>query len=92
MGRAGRAKLSTTVARDNYEFLTALVRTGRAHSLAEAIDEAVEQFRRIENRRKLAKATTEYFNSLTPEEVAEEQSIAESMSKAAAGIDFDREP
>jgi Arc/MetJ-type ribon-helix-helix transcriptional regulator len=80
------------VAAENYEFLNALVATGRAGSLAEAIDEAVEQFRRSENRRRLAKATAEYFDRLTPDELSEEQSLAESMSKAATGIDFDREP
>jgi len=92
MSKAARAKLSTTVAAENYQYLTALVRTGKAKSLAEAVDEAVEQFRRIENRRRLARATSEYFESLTSEELADEQSLAESMSNATAGIDFDREP
>jgi hypothetical protein len=92
MTKTARAKLSTTVAPENYRFLTALVRTGKAGSLAEAVDEVVEQFRRIENRRRLATATSEYFESLTPEELADERSLGESMSKAAAGLDFDREP
>ena len=92
MSKAGRAKLSTTVAAENYRFLTALVNSGKAASLAEAVDEAVEHFRRMENRRRLAKATSEYFESLTTKELADENSLAESMSRAASGMDFDRDP
>jgi hypothetical protein len=92
MAKTARAKLSTTVAPENYRFLTALVKNGKAGSLAEAVDEVVEQFRRIENRRRLATATSAYFESLTPEELADDQSLGESMSKAAAGMNFDREP
>ena len=86
MAKTARAKLSTTVAPENYRFLTALVKNGKAGSLAEAVDEVVEQFRRIENRRRLATATSAYFESLTPEELADDQSLGESMSKAAAGM------
>jgi len=92
MAKTARAKLSTTVAPENYRFLTALVKNGKAGSLAEAVDEVVEQFRRIENRRRLATATSAYFESLTPEELADDQSLGESMSKGAAGMNFDREP
>ena len=92
MNKVARAKLSTTVAAENYRFLAGLVRTGKAASLAEAVDEAVEQFRRLENRRRLARATSDYFDSLSPEDVADEQALAESMSKATAGMDFDCEP
>lgn len=90
--RITRAKLSTTLSHDNYQYLTALVRSGKASSLAEAIDEAVENLRRSENRRRLARATAEYFDALSPEAVAEESSLAESLHDAAGGIDFDREP
>jgi hypothetical protein len=92
MSKVARAKISTTVAAENYRFLSGLVRSGRAASLAEAVDVAVEQYRRLENRRRLARATSDYFDSLSPEELADEQALAESMSKATAGMDFDREP
>jgi hypothetical protein len=39
----------------------------------------------------LAKATSEYFDSLSPEELAEERSLAESLHEAGKGVDFDRE-
>ncbi len=89
--KPARAKLSTTVAPENYRYLTSLVKSGKASSLAEAVDEAIERLRRSENRRRLAKATTEYFESLSPEAVAEENSLANSLSKSAEGIDFDCE-
>ena len=91
MGKAARAKLSTTVAAENYTFLVTLVEKGQVASLAEAVDEAVAQLRRSENRRQLAKATTEYFESLSSEELSEETALANSMHKAAGAMDFDRE-
>jgi hypothetical protein len=90
--KAGRAKLSTTIAAENYKYLSALVKAGKADSLAEAVDEAVENLRRGENRRQLPRATAEYFDSLSPDALAEENSLADSLHEAAATIDFDREP
>jgi hypothetical protein len=90
--KAARAKLSTTVAPENYKFLETLVESGKASSLAEAVDNAVAHLRRVQNRRGLAAATTAYFDSLSPEAVAEENALAESLHHAARGIDFDLEP
>ena len=90
--RQARSKLSTTVSSRTYEYLTHLVESGQVRSLAEAVDEAVEEMRRNENRRRLARATAEYYASLPIEEVAEENSFAESLGQAASGIDFNREP
>jgi len=42
---------------------------------------------RRENRNRLEKATTEYFESLTPPEFAEECSMAKSFRRAANKID-----
>ena len=54
------------------------------------MDQATES--RKENRRRLALATAEYYESLSPEEIAEESLLAESMREAANRICFDREP
>lgn len=89
--KATRAKLSTTVAHENLEYLTALVRSGKAESLAEAVDEAVEHLRRSENRRRLAAATVEYYESLSSEALAEETDISNSLRQSAEKVDFDRE-
>jgi hypothetical protein len=89
--KATRAKLSTTVAPENYEYLTALVRSGRAGSLAEAVDEAVERLRRSENRIGLAKATASYYESLSPEALKEEKAMGASLRNASQDVDFDDE-
>jgi Arc/MetJ-type ribon-helix-helix transcriptional regulator len=91
MSRAGRSKLSTTIAAENYRFLTSLVKSGKAGSLAEAVDEAVENLRKTENRRRLAQATAEYFDALSPQELTDERSLAASMHEMAKQIDFDNE-
>jgi hypothetical protein len=90
--RQSRAKLSTTLAPENYRYLAQMVKSGKAASLAEAVDEAVESLRRIENRRRLAQATAAYFESLSDEAMAEENSLSQSLSDAAKNIDFDHEP
>lgn len=91
MGKSARTKLSTTVAAENYRFLVTLVEKGEAASLAEAVDGAVEHLRRSENRRRLAKATSEYFEYQSPEELSEETSLATSLHRAAEAVDFDRD-
>jgi hypothetical protein len=45
-----------------------------------------------ENRARLARDTAAYYESLTLEAVEEENSLAESLARAAAKIDFEREP
>jgi hypothetical protein len=44
---------------------------------------------RAHSARGLEKATTEYFQSLSDVELAEENSIAECLSRAAENIDID---
>jgi hypothetical protein len=91
MTRGNRTKLSTTVAPENYRYLEALVEAGRAQNLAEAVDLTILRSRKAENRRRLAAATAAYFEELSPEARAEEQALESVLSKAATGIDFDRE-
>jgi hypothetical protein len=86
-----RAKLSTTVAPETFEFLARKVESGEAASLAEAIDATVARIRRLENRRRLAVATAAYFDELDPQAAAEENTLAESLASALSGIDFDQE-
>jgi hypothetical protein len=91
MPKPSRAKLSTTIATENFNYLNSLVKLGKASSLAEAVDEAIEHLRRTENRRRLARATAQYFDFLSAEALSEEGSIAESLRDTATGIDFDRD-
>ena len=87
-----RAKLSTTVAAENFSFLEMLVSTGRTDSIAGAVDLTIDHFRRMENRRKLEHATAVYFDRLTQKAQAEEEKLAEELYFGIRGMDFDLEP
>ena len=90
--KMGRAKVSTTVAHDNYEFLERQVASGQARSLGDALDQSIAALRRLHNRKRLAAATRNYFNSMTHEAAVEERSLGRDLASAAEDIDFDREP
>lgn len=87
-----RAKLSTTVAAENFAFLEALVNDGRTGSIAEAVDLAIARLRREENRQRLERATAEYFDGLSPEARIEEDALARQLHSSAGSVDFDLEP
>lgn len=89
--KMAREKLSTTVSAETYQFLQEMVDRGDAATLAEALDVIVEKIRRLENRRRLAEATTRYFEQLDPQAARDEQALAEDFSSAFGAIDFDRE-
>ena len=87
-----RMKLSTTVAAENFTFLETMVGSGRAESIAEAVDLAIARLRRTENRARLEAATTAYFEGLTAEAEAEDRELASMLHSSAASVDFDLEP
>jgi hemerythrin-like domain-containing protein len=89
--KMARAKLSTTVASETYEFLEQMVERGQAATLAEALDTSISKVRRLENRRRLADATARYFEQLEPHIMAEENALTKDMMSAASTIDFDQE-
>jgi hypothetical protein len=85
---AKRKKISTTISPEGYAFLRGLIRSGKAQNLAQAVDLTVEEVRALENRRKLAQATADYFNNLTDEEIQEENELGAIIS-ASSAIDID---
>ena len=89
--RLPRTKLSTTVSRETYEFLQQMVGSGEAASIAEAVDKSVAKIRQMENRKRLALATSRYFEQLDTKAAAEENALAGDLVSAASGIDFDKE-
>lgn len=89
--KMARAKLSTTVASETYEFLEKMVERGQAATLAEALDASISKVRRLENRKRLAEATTRYFEHSGSHILAEEDALAKDMMSAAKDIDFDQE-
>jgi hypothetical protein len=89
--KTARAKLSTTVAANTFEFLEAKVASGQASSIAEAVDRAIQKVRRLENRQRLATATARYFEGLEAHAAAEEDELAHSLALPASAVDRDKE-
>lgn len=84
-----RTKLAATVSPETYAFLEQMVNRGEAATFSEALDKAVSQLQRLENRKCLADATARYFEGLDPQSSAAENEIAKDMMLGAAMIDFD---
>jgi hypothetical protein len=84
-----RRKLSTTVSVETYGFLRALVEVGKAETLAEAVDVAVQPARRAENRARLERDTTAYFEGLPARVAAQEAELGAALGQVADEIDFD---
>ena len=91
MATATRAKLSTTVARENFQYLESLVESGQAQNLAQALDLTLHRSRRLDNRRRLEQATAAYYDALPAEAQAEEEAWVEASGRTAAEIDVDHE-
>lgn len=84
-----RPKLSTTIAPENYAYLQELVERGRAKNIAEAVDEALEKVRALENRARLARDTAAYFERLTGKAAREEARLESEFSSLIDEINLD---
>ena len=80
--RPNRAKVSTTVAPETLAYVQALVKSGDAFNLAEALDLVVRRLQEHEARVRLEQETVAYYNSLTDEEIAEDNAWAEFAGRA----------
>jgi hypothetical protein len=85
-----RKKLSTTIGASNYAYLHNMVKAGRAESVGEAVDKAVEVARRLDNRATLEHQTSAYFKGLTSKAAAEEVDLEDALSAASQEMDFDQ--
>jgi hypothetical protein len=83
-----RKKLSTTIGARNYAYLRGMVKAGRAGSVGEAVDKAVEVARRLDNRATLERQTAAYFKGLTANAAAEEADLENALSAASQELDF----
>ena len=90
--RLSRQKISTTISAVAFAYLQRLIDRSEVRNLAEAIDLTIERLSAFENRERLERDTAAYFDSMSPEEIAEDNRLEEALSQAARGIDFDREP
>jgi hypothetical protein len=84
-----RRKISTTVAPETDAFLKSLVRRGKAANLAEAVDRAVAVARRAESRRRLEAATAAYHESLSKENIAEDNAVGLALAHESGKVSFD---
>jgi hypothetical protein len=84
-----RKKLSTTISPEGYAFLRSLIRGGKARNLAQAVDLVLAEFRRIDNRRRLARATAQYYNEASQAAIDEENSLAAAFDSASGEISVD---
>ena len=73
-----------------HAYLHNMVKAGRAESVGEAVDKAVEIARRLDNRAILERQTAAYFKGLTSKAAAEEMDIEEALSGASQEMDFDQ--
>jgi hypothetical protein len=85
-----RKKLSTTVGASNYAYLHHMVKAGKAESVGEAVDKAVEMARRLNNRATLERQTAAYFKGLTCQAATEETDLEDALSAATQEMDFDQ--
>jgi Arc/MetJ-type ribon-helix-helix transcriptional regulator len=84
-----RRKVSTTISPEAYEFLRRLVESGKAATLAEAVDQVVKRARQIENRSRLEQATAAYFARLSPAAAHEEKKLGLALGQSGDEVRFD---
>ena len=85
-----RKKLSTTIGSSNYAYLHNMVKAGKAESVAEAVDKAVELARRLDNQATLEHQTAAYFKGLSAKAAAEESDLENALGAASQEIDFEQ--
>ena len=85
-----RKKLSTTIGASNYAYLHSMIKAGKAESVADAVDKAVELARRVDNRATLERQTAAYFKGLNAKAAADESDLENALSAASQEIDFDQ--
>ena len=84
-----RKKLSTTIGARNYAYLRGMVKAGKAGSVGEAVDKAVEVARKLDNRATLERRTAAYFKGLSAGAAAEEADLENALSAASQELGFD---
>jgi hypothetical protein len=87
--RVSRQKISTTISAESLAYLQQLMGGGEARNLADAIDFSIQRLLVYENRERLARDTTAYFDNMTEEEAEEERKLEAALCQSTAGINFD---
>lgn len=84
-----RKKLSTTISPESYALLQRLVKSGKAESLAQALDRLLEEFRRAENRERLELETAAYIEGRSPAEIEEDAALEAALGEVVKEVHFD---
>ena len=88
-GTMHRQKISTTIAPETHEYLAGLVESGRASSMAEALDQTVSRARRADSMELLEHDTAAYFQALSGFAARDESRLEAAVGQTADEIDFD---
>ena len=89
MPSQARLKVSTTIAPESYAYLQRQIESGKANTLADAIDNLVATVRRLENRFRLERETAAYFQGLSGDALAEERKLEAELFESAAAVNFE---
>lgn len=84
-----RPKLSTTIAEENYAYLQSLVKSQKAKSIAEALDNGLSRLRKLDNRARLDRDTAVYFSHFSATDTKEEAELGAALDASADEVDFD---
>ena len=86
---AARHKISTTVSAQTHAHLQRLVKSGKAHTLAQALDMSMKRLRTFEMRARLEHDTAAYFEQLPSEVQAVDAHLESALGQTADEVDFD---
>jgi hypothetical protein len=84
-----RKKLSTTVSDDTHRYLQTLVKSGRASTIAEAVDLVAEKVQRAEARARLERDTAAYFATSPAGVEKEEGRLERALSDSVDEVSFE---
>lgn len=84
-----RRKLSTTVSPGTHQYLKQLVKTGRAGTIAEAVDLVVRSAQQAQKRARLERDLAAYFANMPAKVAREEAKLAAALTRSADEVRFD---
>ena len=84
-----RKKLSTTVSGDTHRYLQSLVKSGRASTIAEAVDLVAERVQRLEKRARLERDTAAYFAGSPAGVQKQEARLERALSDSVDEVSFE---
>lgn len=84
-----RKKISTTVSPETHRYLGYLVKSGRAGTVAEAVDLIAERAQRAEQRARLEQDTAAYFANRPARVESDEARLEAALSRSVDEVSFE---